>query len=78
MDAQYIQISRALVWNGVSIMSGNDWKNAEGYNDPTYKKAIDCINMRERKMRRLIKAIITICDCCGYEVVSRIVLKEKS
>lgn len=61
-------------------------RNSEGYPDPTATKAIEKIRKEERRkdaeameiISRLIPIMKQTADLAGFEIVGRIVLKDKS
>lgn len=65
-------------------------RNAEGYPDPTATKAFESIHRKERQeerkrdaeametISRLIPTIRQTADFAGFEIVGRIVLKDKA
>lgn len=56
----------------------NDMKrNGEGYSDPTAYAAYCSIDREERRFRKLLKMIFSLCEIAGFELVGRITLKDK-
>lgn len=53
-------------------------RNAEHYVDPTPSEALKNISKEEREVGILAHAMKDIAVLCGYEVVGRIVLKNKN
>lgn len=65
-------------------------RNAEGYPDPTATKAFENIRKKERQkelkqdaeameiIKRLIPVLKQTADFAGFEIVGRIVLKDKT
>lgn len=53
------------------------WHNSEGYNDPTAYSAIKAENAREADLARLIKTLKYIISLSEFELVGRIVLRDK-
>lgn len=65
-------------------------RNAEGYPDPTATKAFENISRKERQeelkrdaetmevIKRLIPVLKKTADFAGFEIVGRIVLKDKA
>lgn len=54
-------------------------RNASGYLDPTAYEAIEKISRDERedkRVKKLIATIYSICDLAGFSVETRIVLKD--
>lgn len=43
-------------------------KNAEGYADPTAGEAIMNVDYEEKRYRKLLKLIFSICELAGYYV----------
>lgn len=59
-------------------MQNNDLKrNGAGYSDPTAFEAIKNISEKEKKISQTVRIIKLIADLAGYEVIERIVLKDK-
>lgn len=56
-------------------------KNSEGYNDPTAGEAVGTVAREERKRSEAVTSLITmlkqIISLAGFELVGRIVLKDK-
>lgn len=52
-------------------------KNAEGYNDPTAFAAFSNIDREERRFKKLLKTIFSLCELSGFELNSRLVLIDK-
>ncbi len=63
-------------------MNKNPMKNSEGYSDPTAYEALRPIieeeNALERRVNQLIKTLKYIIGLAGFELVSRIEIKDKS
>lgn len=53
------------------------WQNSEGYNDPTAYGAIKAENAREAELARLVKTLKYVIDLSEFELVGRIVLRDK-
>lgn len=51
-------------------------RNGEGYSDPTACEAIKNIEGDNVRLQKLLTAIFSICDCAGFHVEERIVLKD--
>lgn len=53
--------------------------NGSGYYDPTPYEAIKNIEdeIPEERLRKLLKAVFTICDLAGFTLECRLVLKDK-
>lgn len=51
--------------------------NGSGYHDPTAYKAIKRISEEEIKVSKVIKTIQAVAHLAGYEIVDRIVLRDK-
>lgn len=62
-------------------MSRNPMKNSEGYSDPTayegLRPIIDEENALERRVNQLIKTLKYITGLAGFELISRIEIKDK-
>lgn len=62
-------------------MSRNPMKNSEGYSDPTayegLRPIIDEENSLERRVNQLIKTLKYITGLAGFELISRIEIKDK-
>ena len=62
-------------------MSRNPMKNSEGYSDPTAYEGlcpiIDEENALERRVNQLIKTLKYITGLAGFELISRIEIKDK-
>lgn len=52
-------------------------RNGEGYSDPTAYVAYRSIDREERRFRKLLKMIFSLCEIAGFELVGRITLKDK-
>ncbi len=56
-------------------------KNSEGYHDPTAGEAVGTVAREERKRSEAVTSLITmlkqIISLAGFELVGRIVLKDK-
>lgn len=52
-------------------------KNSEGYNDPTAFAAFENIDREERRFKKLLKTIFSLCELAGFELQSRLVLVDK-
>ena len=60
-------------------MQNNDLKrNAEGYSDPTAYEAIKNISDKEKKVSQIVRIIKLMADMAGFEIIERIVLKDKA
>ena len=66
------------------MLQDNLQKNGSGCTDPTAYEAItnvekECRDGKSEYARfyKLIKAILNICDLCGFAVEERIVLRDK-
>ena len=61
------------------LKTDNPKKNAEGYLDTTPHKAVK--NMEHQKeinrVHKLVHTIVYICNLAGFDVVERIVLKDR-
>ena len=55
----------------------NNKTNAEGYLDPTASAAISNVTEEEKSLNLLIYVLKYIIDRAGFELVGRIVLKNK-
>ena len=53
------------------------WQNSEGYNDPTAYSAIRAENAREADLARLSKTLKYIISLSEFDLVGRIVLRDK-
>ena len=53
-------------------------RNGSGALDPTAYSAINSLDLEERRVKKLISTIRTICDLSGYYIENRIVLVDKS
>lgn len=62
-------------------MNRNPMKNSEGYSDPTayggLRLAIEEENALERRVNQLIKTLKYITGLAGFELISRIEIKDK-
>jgi hypothetical protein len=60
---------------------GNPKHNSEGYSDPTAYEALKPIIQEDDKRRRRVSDFIDLmkrfADMCGYEIMNRVVLKDK-
>ncbi len=55
-----------------------DYKhNAEGFSDPTAYAAYKSLDREERRFRKLLKTIFSLCELAGFEVVGRIALRDR-
>ena len=52
-------------------------RNSEGYYDPTPYPALREETEQENRMSRLVHAVRCIIDLAGFELVGRIVLRDK-
>lgn len=52
-------------------------RNGEGYSDPTAYAAYRSLDREERRFRKLLKMIFSLCEIAGFELVGRITLKDK-
>ena len=52
---------------------------ANSYNDPTANLAVGKVTTQEHKTtaNKVIKAIFCLCDVAGFELVERVVLRDK-
>ena len=52
---------------------------ANSYNDPTANLAMGKVASQENKTaaNKVIKAIFCLCDAAGFELVERVVLRDK-
>lgn len=65
---------------------GNDYRNSEGYPDPTAYSAINNVEKTpvenktspedEERFRKLLNTIFTICELAGFHIEGRIVIKD--
>lgn len=65
---------------------GNDYRNSEGYQDPTAYSAINNVEKTpvenktspedEERFRKLLNTIFTICELAGFHIEGRIVIKD--
>lgn len=60
-----------------TISGYSDYKNHEGYNDPTCEEAIKKIERDKAKVNKILKTIFNICELSGFEIRSRIILLDK-
>ena len=51
--------------------------NFEGYIDHTAGRAFDKINREQEEVNKLIRAIRTIADLAGYDILGRITLENR-
>lgn len=51
--------------------------NAEGFSDPTAYAAYRSLDYEERRFRKLLKMIFSLCELAGFELVGRIALRDK-
>ena len=58
-------------------MSNNYIKNREGYNDPTTYAAMKKIEAENKRFHNLLSVLYTTCELSGFEILDRIVLKDK-
>lgn len=62
-------------------MNRNPMKNSEGYSDPTaygsLRPVIEEENALERRVNQLIKTLKYITGLAGFELISRIEIKDK-
>lgn len=55
----------------------NNYKNQEGYSDPTLAEAIKNIEAEARRVDWVLKVIYSVCELAGYKVEGRIVLRDQ-
>lgn len=57
------------------------YRNGEGYRDPTAWEAVGAVSKEERKKDKAVASLVTmlkqIISLAGFELVGRIVLKDK-
>ena len=58
-------------------MNYNPKKNHEGYNDPTTYAAMKKIEAENKRFYDLLDVLYTTCALSGFEILDRIVLKDK-
>ena len=58
-------------------MNHNPKKNHEGYNDPTTYAAMKKIEAENKRFHDLSDVLHTTCALSGFEILGRIVLKDK-
>lgn len=54
-----------------------NYKNKEGYHDPTAAAAIEEASKPPQKVRKLIHLLREVADALGYEMKGRVWLKDK-
>lgn len=63
------------------MMSKEDRKNAEGYNDPTAYEAIKNTEQNQDKddarFHQLLNLLFQLCEIADFHIEGRIVLKDK-
>ena len=63
------------------MMSKEDRKNAEGYNDPTAYEAIKNAEQKQDKdaacFHQLLNLLFQLCEIADFHIEGRIVLKDK-
>lgn len=52
-------------------------RNGDGYLDPTAYKAIVNADMEAERFRKLIGAIVRVCDLSDFHLEERIVVRDK-
>lgn len=55
----------------------SDWRNSEGYFDPTAGRALQNIEEDEQRFKKLLRSIKDICELSDFEIEGRIVLIDK-
>ena len=58
-------------------MNHNPKKNHEGYNDPTTYAAMKKIEAENKRFHDLLDVLHKTCALSGFEILDRIVLKDK-
>lgn len=59
-------------------MRDNDLKrNGSGYVDPTAYKAMKNMNDEEERFRKLLNHIFYVCECAGFHIEERLVVKDR-
>lgn len=66
-------------------MSGEHWKNGEGYHDPTSGKAIDTIERKTKKkatardkvVTNVIESIKAMLNAFDLELIERVKIKDR-
>lgn len=62
------------------MVIGIDYKNPEGYPDPTAYKAIKNVEKSspedEERFHKLLNTIFTICELAGFHIEGRIAIKD--
>ena len=60
---------------------GNPWKNAEGYTDPTAYEALKAVDRQEAEQQKKVNALIGvlkyIINAAGFDLLTRIELKDR-
>ena len=57
--------------------NNNPKRNSEGYADTTAYQAEQQISEEDRRMNQLIRTLKFIIDAAGYDLVERIVLRDR-
>ena len=65
------------VENNTGGIGMKPWQNSEGYNDPTAYSTIKAENAREAELARLVKTLKYVIGLSEFELVGRIVLRDK-
>lgn len=52
-------------------------RNGSGYSDPTAYKAMKNMNDEEERFRKLLNHIFYVCECAGFHIEERLVVKDK-
>ncbi len=55
----------------------NDKYNSHGYSDPTAYATFAKLTAEERRFKKLIKTIFSICEIAGFAIEGRISLVDK-
>ncbi len=55
----------------------DDHYNSHGYYDPTAYAAIQAVSAEERRFKKLLRTIFSLCELAGFDLVGRITLVDK-
>ncbi len=54
-----------------------NYKNGEGYDDPTCGEAIKNIEKSKARFNKMLRTIHNICDLAGFEIKGRVIFIDK-
>lgn len=52
-------------------------RNSHGYSDPTAYAAFAQLDAEERRFKKLLRTIFSLCELAGFELESRLCLVDK-